>query len=101
MLQGLDRQNGYVFGTNPAGVEFDGQVSREGACQAISGGEGGFNLNWDTAWSVAATAACSAFPTKITTRHMRSMDAGVSGATRSCRPGWRTPTPLALPGASS
>ncbi len=53
----LDRQNGYVFGTNPAGIEFDGQVSREGAGQAISGGEGGFNLNWDTAWSVAATTA--------------------------------------------
>ncbi|HZL95718.1 MAG TPA: DUF5916 domain-containing protein, partial [Vicinamibacterales bacterium] len=48
----LDRQNGYVFGTNPAGIEFDGQVSREGQGQAISGGEGGFNLNWDTSWSV-------------------------------------------------
>ena len=49
----LDRQNGYVFGTNPAGIEFDGQVAREGAGQAISGGEGGFNLNWDTTWTVA------------------------------------------------
>jgi len=48
----LDRQNGYVFGTNPAGIEFDGQVSREAQGQAISGGEGGFNLNWDTSWSV-------------------------------------------------
>ena len=53
----LDRQNGYVFGTNPAGIEFDGQVSREGAGQSISGGEGGFNLNWDTTWSVAAAVS--------------------------------------------
>ena len=48
----LDRQNGYVFGTNPAGIEFDGQVSREGQGQFITGGEGGFNLNWDTSWTV-------------------------------------------------
>ena len=27
----LDRQNGYVFGTNPAGIEYDGQVTREGS----------------------------------------------------------------------
>jgi hypothetical protein len=53
----LDRQNGYVFGTNPAGIEFDGQVSREGAGQAFSGGEGGFNLNWDTAWNVASAVS--------------------------------------------
>ncbi len=26
----LDRQNGFVFGTNPAGIEYDGQVIREG-----------------------------------------------------------------------
>jgi hypothetical protein len=50
----LDRQNGYVFGTNPAGVEFDGQVVREGQNQIISGGEGGLNLNWDTSWTVRA-----------------------------------------------
>ncbi len=56
----LDRQNGYVFGTNPAGIEYDGQVSKEGQggdspmpggrIQAGSGG--GFNLNWDGAWAV-------------------------------------------------
>ena len=50
----LDRQNGFVFGTNPAGIEFDGQIAREGQGQAISGGEGGFNLNWDTSWTVEA-----------------------------------------------
>lgn len=41
-----DRQNGFVFGTNPAGVEYDAQFSREGQ------GEGDFNLNWDGAWKV-------------------------------------------------
>ncbi|MBN1239023.1 MAG: carbohydrate binding family 9 domain-containing protein [Gammaproteobacteria bacterium] len=50
----LDRQNGYVFGTSPAGIEYDGQVSREAQGQSISGGEGGFNLNWDAPWEVRA-----------------------------------------------
>ena len=50
----LDRQNGYVFGTNPASIEFDGQISREGQGQFMPGSEGGFNLNWDTSWSVKA-----------------------------------------------
>ena len=50
----LDRQNGYVFGTSPAGLEYDGQVVREGAGQFGSGG-GGFNLNWDGTWDVAAS----------------------------------------------
>ena len=26
----LDRQNGFVFGTSPAGIEFDGQITRDG-----------------------------------------------------------------------
>jgi hypothetical protein len=38
-----DLQNGFVFGTNPAGIEFDGQVINEGA---------DFNLNWDASWVV-------------------------------------------------
>ncbi len=53
----LDRQNGYVFGTNPAGIEFDGQVSREGAGQNIRGGDGGFNLNWDASWTVKSAVS--------------------------------------------
>lgn len=53
MIDGqLDRQNGYVFGTNPAGIEFDGQVSREGSGVFIFGGDGGLNLNWDAPWTV-------------------------------------------------
>jgi hypothetical protein len=50
----LDRQNGFVFGTSPSGMEFDGQVSREGAGQFIPGGDEGLNLNWDAPWSVAS-----------------------------------------------
>jgi hypothetical protein len=46
----LDRQNGYVFGTNAAGIEYDGQVINEGSGDFF--GAGGFNLNWDGIWSV-------------------------------------------------
>ena len=49
----LDRQNGYVFGTNAAGIEYDGQVTKEGAGNFGSGG-GAFNLNWDGSWTVQA-----------------------------------------------
>ena len=55
-----DRQNGFVFGTNPAAIEYDGQVSNEGqgggglgrGSRQQSGSGGGFNLNWDAAWDV-------------------------------------------------
>ena len=47
----LDRQNGYVFGTNPAGSEFDGQVSKDGS-GGFFGTSGGFNENWDGSWTV-------------------------------------------------
>ena len=63
----LDQQNGFVFGTNPAGIEYDGQVSNEGqgsgrmggggsggGSQQQRGSGGGFNLNWDGAWQVEA-----------------------------------------------
>ena len=63
----LDQQNGFVFGTNPAGIEYDGQVSNEGqgsgrmggggaggGSQQQGGSGGGFNLNWDGAWQVEA-----------------------------------------------
>jgi hypothetical protein len=51
----LDRQNGYVFGTSPAGVQFDGQVTKEESGRFTSGG-GGFNLNWDAPWKVQTLA---------------------------------------------
>ena len=59
-----DRQNGFVFATTPAGVEYDGQVVREGEgggvfqqgqTRAQAGSAGGFNLNWDASWKVAVT----------------------------------------------
>ena len=45
-----DGQNAFVFGTNPFGIEFDGQVMAEG--QSGQGGRGGFNVNWDADWTV-------------------------------------------------
>jgi Domain of unknown function (DUF5916) len=57
-----DRLNGFVFGTNPAGIEYDGQVTNEGqGGGGLAGGQrqqagsgSGFNLNWDGAWEVRA-----------------------------------------------
>lgn len=55
LIDGLrDRQNGFVFGTNPAGIEYDAQVTNEGSGGGFGGGGGGFNLNWDTTWEVDA-----------------------------------------------
>ena len=52
-----DKQNGFVFGTNSIGVEYDGQVDNEGqgnlsANRQQGGVIGGFNLNWDASWLV-------------------------------------------------
>ncbi len=55
----LDGQNGFLFGTNPAGIEFDAQVSNEGqggfGARQQSGSGGGFNINWDGSWDVRTT----------------------------------------------
>ena len=59
-----DRQNGFVFATTPAGVEYDGQGIREGEGGGASvagqnrmqaGAVGGFNVNWDASWTVATS----------------------------------------------
>ena len=57
-----DQQNGFIFGTTPAGQEYDGQVINEGGGGGglfrgggggfSRGSGGGFNLNWDGAWQV-------------------------------------------------
>jgi hypothetical protein len=53
LIDGMrDGQNGYVFGTNPAGIEYDGQVTREGEGGMLGSGAGGFNRNWDGTWDV-------------------------------------------------
>jgi len=48
----LDRQNGYIFGTNPVGMEYDAQVVKEASSGVF--GSSGFNLNWDASWDVKA-----------------------------------------------
>ena len=54
----LDEQNGFVFGTNPVGLQFDGQLSKAGDGSSLMGGSsggagGGFNINWDGVWEVS------------------------------------------------
>jgi hypothetical protein len=65
-----DGLNAFVFGTNPFGIEYDGQVMNEGQTsgQTAGGGGGGrsggggsqrgqvsgFNTNWDADWTVRA-----------------------------------------------
>ncbi len=56
IIDGLrDGQNGFIFGTNPAGIQYDGQVIREGSGGTMGSGGGGFNLNWDGSWEVATS----------------------------------------------
>ena len=59
-----DNQNAFVFGTNPLGIEYDGQVAREGQSGGVAfaggaagtqrGGISAFNPNWDGDWVVRA-----------------------------------------------
>ena len=65
-----DDRNAFLFGTNPLGVEYDGQVASEGSAGGAMTGVGsgfgvggggsqrgqlaGFNRNWDGDWIVAA-----------------------------------------------
>jgi hypothetical protein len=49
----MDGQNGFVFGTNPSGLQYDGQLTREGTGGSGMGrGNDGFNRNWDGVWTV-------------------------------------------------
>ncbi len=55
-----DSQNGFMFGTNPIGIEYDAQVDNEGqgnfsGNRMQAGTVGGFNLNWDASWEVKST----------------------------------------------
>jgi hypothetical protein len=71
-----DNQNAFVFGTNPIGIEYDGQVSGEGATSAISqgqsgtggsqrGGIGSFNANWDGDWVVKSAITARGWESEI------------------------------------
>ena len=61
-----DGENGFVFATNPGGIEHDGQVIDEGrrtgrgtggargnSGRQQGGAQGGFNVNWDGSWTVS------------------------------------------------
>jgi hypothetical protein len=58
-----DRQNGFIFGTNAVGIQYDAQVRNEGETlrggppSGLSGGNSGgsgagLNTNWDGSWNV-------------------------------------------------
>lgn len=52
-----DGQNGFLFGTNAEGMEFDAQINNEGvgnmsANRQQGGVIGGTNINWDATWDV-------------------------------------------------
>ena len=53
-----DHQNGFVFGTNPAGIQYDGQVIKEGGSNSgpsSPSGSNEINLDWDTNWEVVTS----------------------------------------------
>ncbi len=52
-----DQQNGFLFGTNADGMEYDAQIDNEGegnfsANRQQGGVVGGTNINWDASWEV-------------------------------------------------
>ena len=70
-----DRQNGFVFGTNPRGIEYDGQVAGEGQTSGTQGRPGaggsqggsisGFNVNWDADWTVRSQITARGWETEL------------------------------------
>ncbi len=71
-----DNQNAFVFGTNPLGIEYDGQVAREGQTSGVSLGGGGaagiqrggisaFNPNWDGSWTVKSQVTDRGWETEL------------------------------------
>jgi hypothetical protein len=72
-----DNQNAFVFGTNPIGIEYDGQVSGEGQTSGTSAlGQSGtsgsqrgtisaFNPNWDGDWRVKASLTARGWEAEI------------------------------------
>ena len=52
-----DQQNGFLFGTNADGMEYDAKIDNEGegnfsANRQQGGVVGGTNINWDASWEV-------------------------------------------------
>jgi hypothetical protein len=70
-----DRQNGFVFGTSPTGIEYDGQVAGEGQTSGSQGRAGaggsqggsisGYNANWDADWTVRSAITERGWETEL------------------------------------
>ncbi len=70
-----DSQNGFLFGTNPEGIEYDGQIAGEGATGGYNprpgqrgsqrGGVTGFNANWDGDWTVRSRTTARGWETEF------------------------------------
>ncbi len=91
-----DRQNGFVFGTNPAGIEYDGQVTNEGQGggglgfgRMQSGGSGG-GFNLPTVWRLATWR-----PMRRPRAPTASTASGALVRRRGSPALWRRPTPRA------
>ncbi len=50
----LDKQNGFVFGTNPTSMQYDAQVIKEGGSGQFTRNVGVYDENWDGSWEVTA-----------------------------------------------
>ena len=70
-----DSQNAFVFGTNPLGIEYDGQVASEGQTSGVQGAGAGssnqrggisaFNPNWDGDWTVRSKLTARGWETEM------------------------------------
>ncbi|HJS75705.1 MAG TPA: DUF5916 domain-containing protein, partial [Vicinamibacteria bacterium] len=70
-----DNQNAFLFGTNPVGLEYDGQVAAEGQTGGFTqnagqrgsqrGGVSGFNSNWDGDWTVKSAITDRGWETEM------------------------------------
>ncbi len=103
-----DRQNAFLFGTSPTGIEYDGQISKAGQTRggvgtpARAGGQGGgggaqqagaaaFNLNWDGVWKVKSQITARGWESEMVipfkTLRYNSGESGVWGlnVTRNLR----------------
>ncbi|HEY7698752.1 MAG TPA: DUF5916 domain-containing protein, partial [Vicinamibacteria bacterium] len=70
-----DNQNAFLFGTNPVGLEYDGQVAAEGQTggfvqQAGTSGSqrgsvSGYNPNWDGDWTVRSAITDRGWETEM------------------------------------
>ncbi len=70
-----DSQNAFLFGTNPEGIEYDGQIAGEGATGGYNpragqrgsqrGGVTGFNANWDGDWTVRSRTTARGWETEF------------------------------------